>query len=65
MLRVKETIHLGLPDGQVTLVKGDLYKEDHPLVKGREHLFEKIGGEDAPAKPSRARRAPAAKGKTS
>jgi hypothetical protein len=40
-VRVKEGISFDTPGGaQVNLRRGQLFPDDHPYVKGREHLFE-------------------------
>ena len=40
-VRVKEGISFDAPGGaQVNLRRGQLFPDDHPFVKGREHLFE-------------------------
>ena len=40
-VRVKEGISFDAPGGaQVNLRRGQLFPDDHPYVKGREHLFE-------------------------
>ena len=43
MLRVKETFFLAVKSGPPLAVpKGQLVGEKDPVVKGREHLFEKV-----------------------
>ena len=40
-VRVKEGISFDAPNGaQVNLRRGQLFPDEHPYVKGREHLFE-------------------------
>lgn len=48
-VRVKESHSFDAPNGaQVNLRRGQLFPDDHPYVKGREHLFEPA--EDAAAR---------------
>lgn len=55
MLRAKETFHAFTADGMRPVGAGTELPEDHPLVKGREHLFEAVPGA-APAAPKAPRK---------
>lgn len=43
VLRARESFSAPSPDGAGFLVRaGDVLPEDHPVIKGREHLFEPV-----------------------
>lgn len=44
LYQAKTTFGVVLEDQHVVVRKGDLIRKGHPLMKGREHLFEPASG---------------------